>query len=81
MISVKRQTSRTTRWLENFANNISIFYVKGKRSFQFAITTTKDWGDFSEKDIEDPSIDITIGGNNYQMPLSKLETILKGEQK
>ncbi len=80
MINVKKQTKRATEWLPYFAENINVFYNEGKfgnQSFQFAIITSKHWGDFSEMNIKDPLIEITIDDKNYRMNLSKFKEIIK----
>jgi len=75
MISIKKQTRRTTKWLPNFAENINIFYSKKRHYpentiFEFGIVTSKNWGDFSENNIEDPLIQMKIEGEHIEMKLS-----------
>lgn len=81
MISVKKQTKRTTKWLPDFANNINLFFKESKYdddgSFQFAIITSKNWGDFSEINIKDPLIQITIAGKHYEMKLSEFKVFIE----
>jgi len=44
MIDIKRQTKRTTKFLERFANSINVFAGK----MQIGISTSNWFGDFSE---------------------------------
>jgi len=77
MINIKKQTKRTTKWYERFANNINIVYGKKESDFQFALVTTTGWGNFKETDIEDPLVELTIDGKEYSMPLSAFKAMIK----
>jgi len=78
MIKVKQQTKRATKWHEEFANNINVFYGKKESDFQFALITTTGWGSFKEINIENPLIEITIDGIEYPMLLSEFKAKIKG---
>ena len=80
METIKKQTKRSTKWLPKFATNINVFYSSDKYNegyFQFAIITSKNWGDFSEVNIKDPLIEITIDSKNYEMKLSEFKELIK----
>lgn len=81
MISVKKQTKRTTRYFRDFASNINVFYQDkfGNSIFQFGIVTSKDWGDFSEENNENPKVELTIDGKHYEMTLRVFKNLIKGE--
>ncbi len=70
-ISIKTQTPRSTRFFEDFADNINLFY----KDFEMGIITTKRWGDFSEKGKV--IITFTFNGDEYEFKLSELKQIIK----
>ena len=67
----KRQTNRSTR--QDRTTNINLF-LKG---FEFAVVTSKYWGDFSEINEKNPLIEIDIDGKSYKMRLEDLKPNLK----
>ena len=75
MINVKRQTKRSTKFFERFANNINIFY----NNFEFAILTTKNWGNFDKPKEE--KIEINISGINYEYSLSNFKSLIVQDKK
>jgi len=79
MISVKTQTSKATKWLPDLASNINVFHSKKgnplEYDFEFGLITSKNWGDFSEMNVNDPVITILIDKKDYEMKLSKFKRI------
>lgn len=64
MIDFKTQTKRSTKFHEGIIN-INLFC----KEFEFGILTSKDWGDFDEREI--PLIELEIKGRQHQIPLNK----------
>jgi len=74
MINVKKQTKRTTKWYERFANNINVFYDR----FEFGILTTESWGNF---DIADEAkVEITVDEIDYNYSISNFKSLVVNDK-
>jgi hypothetical protein len=85
MIKFKRQTNRSTKMDET--DNINLFL----KNFSFGVVTSNYWGSFNSRDKdykeveeshkphtrENPLIEITLDGINFELTLEELKRMFK----